>query len=151
MSRLEAGSPIGRGRPEEGTRAVNIADRGPLREVAGGETDSLSLAFICPGWPPESFANGVMTVVAKLGGELRRRGHAVTTIADRGVEDLEGDVKVIESLRQPAGLTSRTLDRIARTASWIHSPASGATAQAPTMIRSARSNTSCISPRGSRS
>ena len=44
------------------------------RPSRGGH-DSLTLGYLCPGWPPDSHPNGIVTSVAAVTGGLRRAGH----------------------------------------------------------------------------
>jgi glycosyltransferase involved in cell wall biosynthesis len=50
-------------------------------ETAGAADSPLSIACFSPGWPPEAFANGIITHVAALREGLLALGHRVTILA----------------------------------------------------------------------
>ncbi len=77
----------------------------------------LSLAMMAPGWPPDAFANGIITVVSVIAERLRADGHAVTVIADCGEEAPGDDARVVRSLRDSDHPAVRMMDRLARRAS----------------------------------
>ncbi|CAN5832859.1 hypothetical protein BH23PLA1_BH23PLA1_10100 [soil metagenome] len=41
----------------------------------------LSVAYFSPGWPPESFASGIVTYIDAIAGGMRRLGHRVDVLA----------------------------------------------------------------------
>src|SRR5262245_28379421 len=74
----------------------------------------LSIAYVCPGWPPSAFSNGVVTTIGALAPILEGRGHRVTIVAG-SVVDGEVTDESIYDLSQSAGRRN-----IARRASdWI--------------------------------
>ncbi len=93
---------------------MNSVNTEPVRGTVRNPTARLSLALVSPGWPPDAYANGIITVVSGLAQQMRRIGHAVTVIADRGTEDPGGEVQVVQPLRRSGQFAVRMLDKIAR-------------------------------------
>ena len=57
---------------------MNTVDLEPNQVAGRVASRPLSLAFVAPGWPPDSFANGIVTVVAVVAEQLRLDGHSAT-------------------------------------------------------------------------
>ncbi|WP_435011906.1 glycosyltransferase family 4 protein (plasmid) [Tundrisphaera lichenicola] len=78
--------------------------------IAGGP---LSVAFVCPGWPPNAFANGIIPYVAFVANQMRTDGHSVAILAQaiRGEVD-DVDVRDATPFGRRRGLASRTVDSL---------------------------------------
>ncbi len=99
---------------------MSLVDPDPIGREVGAPSGPLSLAFACPGWPPAAFANGIISLVAAFTEQMRRDGHAVTVLSDRGVAGPGEDVRVIHDLRRSAHFAGRIADRLVRRASPWH-------------------------------
>lgn len=51
----------------------------------------LNIGLVSPGWPPDAFANGVVTCVGSIAEGLRRLGHRVVILANKVAEGHAGD------------------------------------------------------------
>jgi len=98
---------------------VSVVDPDSIVDQArvGSAFGPLSLAFACPGWPPENYANGIITLVSLFTEQMRRHGHDVFVLADRGSSAPGEDVRVIDGLRRSAHPAGRLVDILARRAS----------------------------------
>jgi glycosyltransferase involved in cell wall biosynthesis len=64
----------------KGAALIGIADPPASRDSGGAP---LSIGLVSPAWPPEAFANGIVTHVAGLRDGLSALGHRVTILAAR--------------------------------------------------------------------
>ena len=55
----------------------------------------LSLCYFSPGWPLDSYPNGVVSYVADLYAHLRAKGHEVTILADAVAGGIATSVSMI--------------------------------------------------------
>jgi glycosyltransferase involved in cell wall biosynthesis len=58
-----------------------VSDR--LAGATPSESRGLSVGFVVPGWPPDSFANGIVTSVGAVVGGVRRAGHRALILAQQ--------------------------------------------------------------------
>jgi len=92
----------------------------PSEPVRTPDTDDtpLSVAYMCPGWPPGSFTNGIVTYVNAIGIGLRNRGHIpfVLThrVAETGRDDPIHTVVDLAQISNRGELASRLGDRLLR-------------------------------------
>ena len=77
------------------------------------EGPPLSVGYLSPGWPPEAFANGIISYVADMADQLRKMGHRVTILANKlgGGGPGEG-VYDVEEGRSTRGLLRRAMDSL---------------------------------------
>ncbi len=82
-----------------------IRDRSPL-----------SVAFVSPGWPPDSFANGVVPCVDLISRAMRSQGHRATVLSANIVGEF--DDSTVRRLRASSNPLTRTIDRLVYRVSW---------------------------------
>jgi glycosyltransferase involved in cell wall biosynthesis len=74
----------------------------------------LNIALVSPGWPPDAFANGIVTCVGSIAEGLRRLGHRVFILANKVAHDYAGDdvIDLSPALAKRAGF-GRVADSLA--------------------------------------
>jgi glycosyltransferase involved in cell wall biosynthesis len=84
--------------------------------AANTDCSPLSIGYWSPGWPPDAFANGIVSYVADISTELNKMGHRLTVIA-AAVAPSAGtygdDVYYPQPSQRPPGLGRRLMDAMA--------------------------------------
>lgn len=71
----------------------------------------LSVAFVCPGWPPEAHANGIIPYIADIAAKMREAGHRPTIMAERVSGEADGVyVRDVQSSLAAPSLATRSVD-----------------------------------------
>lgn len=74
----------------------------------------LSVAYVCPGWPPDAFANGIIPYISMIAEELREAGHRATILASRVAGEIhDADVIDLGSMRPRRTPARRLFDVLA--------------------------------------
>src|SRR4051812_18331218 len=55
--------------------------------VPGTAEDTLSVAYLCPSWPPGNDSNGIVPYIGMISEQLRAKGHVTTVMTHQ----LEGE------------------------------------------------------------
>jgi glycosyltransferase involved in cell wall biosynthesis len=77
-------------------------------------SSSISIGYFSPGWPQETFSNGVIAYVADMAYQMKRMGHQVTIVAGKVVGETPGiPVYDLSLARQGRRLGQHVLERIA--------------------------------------
>jgi glycosyltransferase involved in cell wall biosynthesis len=77
-------------------------------------SSTFSIGYLSPGWPRETFSNGVLSYVADMADQMKRMGHQVTIVAGRVVGETSGTpVYDVPLARQGRRLGQRVLEGIA--------------------------------------
>jgi glycosyltransferase involved in cell wall biosynthesis len=71
----------------------------------------LSIGYLSPGWPPDAFANGIVSYIADMADQLRRMGHRVTIVTP-GVVGSDSDTQIynLQRVGLPRGFWRRAID-----------------------------------------
>ena len=65
-------------------------------KTAGAAERPLSIAYVCPGWPPSEFHNGIGTAIGTLAPPLRARGHRITILSNHVVGGAGADESIYD-------------------------------------------------------